>query len=378
MPRRDGSPTQTEQLRQEDAEVTAFLERRGLTIQDRDLANRNRSVVAAAGREIIFSQQLESALSRIQGKFYPGKDFTPKKKGPLELAANLNLSDLHYGAALDRREVPLAYTHVEEARRTAAVAHWIANHRDLKTRQTMDLHLNLLGDIIQGQLHDPRDGAPQAEQVAAAMTLLSQFVAYVSGAGYRNVFVHCTPGNHGRNTARHKERATNQKWDALETQIYCAVKLATQHLPNVKFDIPYTPFVTYKVFDHWVFCTHGDTVLKPGYPNHVINVGDVRKQINEINSQREPDERYNAFVVGHVHVASKTKLAKNTYFMSNGCLIPTDAYAQSIGIVQTPTCQTVFESTPQHVVGYHCEIDVDESADKDKALDKIIQPFTSF
>jgi hypothetical protein len=378
MPLRNGFPTKAELTAEENEQFTRFLQRRGFQSQDKALANRNRSVAEAAGREALFAQQIDQVLEKIKGKFFPGKDYTPKKKGPVELAASLILSDLHYGASLDRREVPLAYGHVEEARRTAAVALWIANHRDLKTRQSMELHLDMLGDIIQGQLHDPRDGMPQAEQVAAAILLLTQFVTYVSGAGYQKVHCHCTPGNHGRNTARHKERATNQKWDAIETQIYFAVKMATQHLPNVTFDIPYTPWVTYKVFDHWIFATHGDTVLTPGYPGQTINVGNVKKQVNEINTHRLPHERFKAFIVGHVHVSSKVKLPNDTYFMSNGCLIPTDAYAQSIGIVDTPTCQTMFESTPTHVVGYHCDIDVDESTDKDKSLDKIIQPFTSF
>lgn len=241
----------------------------------------------------------------------------------------------------------------------------------------MDLYVNLIGDIIQGQLHDPRDGNPLAEQVCASIHLLSQFVAYVAAAGYRKVVVNCTPGNHGRNTARHQERATNQKWDAIETMVYYAVMKATKHIPNVSFNLPYTPFVTYSVFGHKVFATHGDTVLKPGYPGKSINVGDVRRQINEINADLEQHEKHKIFVVGHVHVASKTKLPNGVYFMSNGCLIPTDGFAQSIGITDSATCQTVFETTPDHPVGYHCEIDVGPEHDQDKALDKIISPFTS-
>ena len=163
------------------------------------------------------------------------------------------LSDLHYGAALDKRELPLAYGHNEEARRTAAVALWLSEHRDLETRRSTDLHVNLIGDIIQGQLHDQRDGDPLAEQVCAAIHILSQFVAYVSASGYNHVYVHCTPGNHGRNTSRHKERATSQKWDAIETMVYYAVMKATKHLKNVTFQIPYTPFVTYSVYGHKVF-----------------------------------------------------------------------------------------------------------------------------
>jgi hypothetical protein len=189
-----------------------------------------------------------------------------RRSTPAELALNVNLSDLHYGAALDGREVPLAYGHTEEARRTAAVALWIAHHRTLKDRQQMKLVLNIIGDIIQNQLHDPRDGDPLTEQFAASVHLLTQLIVFVSASGYQEVLVNFTPGNHGRNTARHQDRATNQKWDAIETMIYYAISKAVAHLPNVKVNLPYTPFVTYKVFEHNIFATHGDTVIKPGLP----------------------------------------------------------------------------------------------------------------
>lgn len=377
MPKIDGSPTKFELRSADDAQFTAFLEERGREIQDKFLAGRNKTAVQAAAREKLFLEQLGHVVSKFERRYYPGRSWAPKKAKPHELALSVNLSDLHYGAALDGREVPLQYGHTEEARRTAAVALWIAEHRSLQDRQSMKLVLNVLGDIIQNQLHDPRDGDPLTEQFAAAVHLLTQLIVFVSASGYQEVLVNFTPGNHGRNTARHRDRATNQKWDAIETMVYYAISKAVAHLPNVKVNLPYQPFVTYKVFDHRVFATHGDTVIKPGFPNQSINVASVRTQINEINAKLSHEERYRVFIVGHVHVASKVKLAGGVHFLSNGCLIPTDAYAQSIGITDTPTCQTAFESTPKHAVGYHCEIDVGEEHDKDKSLDLIIKPFRS-
>jgi hypothetical protein len=370
-------PTKTEIAREEDAQFQAFLRKRGGDIQDKFLAGRARSLTDAAARERLFLDQLEASFAKLDGRYVVGKDYrSTKSPEKIELALNANISDVHFGAALDKREVPVAYGHVEEARRIAKVALWLAEHRTLAERREMDLHLNFLGDIIQNQLHDPRDGAPLTDQVNAAIHLLTQLVFFVTTiGGYRKVFVHCTPGNHGRNTARHKDRATNQKWDALETMIYFSVKNACRVLKNVSFDIPYEPFFTYEVLGHSVFGTHGDTVIKPGFPNRAIEIENVRKQINEINAKLSHDDRHKVFIAGHVHVSSKTKLPNGVYFMTNGCLIPTDAYAQSIGIMDTACCQTVFETTAKHPVGYHCEIDVDESTDKDKALDKVITPY---
>lgn len=372
------TPTKTEKRRQEELAFKKFLSERGSELGSKFDATQNRYTVEASARESLFLSQLNSQLSKLRRKYQYHTDTRSHhiKKSP-ELVLNVNLSDLHYGAFLDKREVPLAYGHTEEARRTAALALWIGNHRTLSERRAMVLHLNLLGDIIQNQLHDPRDGAPLAEQFAASVHLLVQLIAHCSASGYQKVVVNCTPGNHGRNTARHKTRALTQKWDSIETMIYVAIKEALAHVQNVEINIPYQPYFIYQVFNHRIFATHGDTVLRPGYPGNNINVGDVRNQINEINGKLTPEDRYKVFIVGHVHVASKTKLPNGVYFLSNGCLIPTDAYAQSIGIVETATCQTVFESTPEHVVGYHCEIDVDETTDRDKSLDNIIQPFTS-
>lgn len=378
MPRGDGSPTKTELRQTEEADFRDFLHRRGSDIQDKFLVNRNRSLVDAAAREKFFLEQLDAVFSRLNGRYVVAKDHSPKKTtGRTEMALNVNLSDLHYGAALDKREVPVGYGHVEEARRTAQVALWVSEHRSLAERQQMDLYVNLLGDLIQNQLHDPRDGDPLTEQFAAALHLLTQFVVFVSSSGYRNVVINCTPGNHGRNTARHRDRSVNQKWDAIETMIYYGLKKAVAHLHNVVVNIPYRPFFTYTVLGHSIFGTHGDTVLRPGFPGKSIEVENVRKQINEINAKLAHDDRHKVFIVGHVHVASKTKMPNGVYLISNGCLIPTDAYAQSIGIVETATCQTAFETTTKHPVGFHCEIDVDETTDKDKSLDRIVTPFTS-
>jgi hypothetical protein len=139
--------------------------------------------------------------------------------------------------------------------------------------------------------------------------------------------------------------------------------------------IPKTPYYTYEVFGMQGFMTHGDTVLNPGYPNKSIDVEKVRRQINEINGKLAPDKRYTLFGVGHVHVYSMVRLPNRVTFMSNGCLIPTDSFAQSIGIMDTACCQAIWESVDGHIVGDRREANVDEGVDKDKDLDLIIQPF---
>ena len=367
-----------EEQKKKDAEVLEYL---GVRANDLDKANgilRARSVVTTAARERLFLEQVEAVLAKtLSSRYQVGKEYRSKKNGQkTQRILNLVLSDLHYGALLDGREVPTQYGHVEEARRTAAVVVQAAEYKK-QYRDETELYVHILGDLIQNQLHDLRDGAPLAEQVGAAMHLLTQAVVFLSGQ-FKQVTVFTTPGNHGRNMARHAERATNQKWDSIESMIYYALKVATRHIRNVVVHVPYTPFYTYQAFGMSGYMTHGDTVIRPGYPNRAIDVEGVRKQINEINAKLELEARHLLFVVGHVHVASYCKLPNGVVFMSNGCLIPTDAYAQSIGISGTACCQSLFETIPGIMVGDRREADVDESTDRDSDLDLVIQPFREF
>lgn len=370
-------PSKSELKREREAEVFDYLLDRASELRGQQQVLRNRSVAVVATRNQLFQEQLNTALEKLlANKYVVGAQYKPKKKVQTQRILNVMLSDLHYGAMLDGREVPLEYGPTEEARRTAAVAVQVAEYKP-QYRDETELYIHIMGDIIQNQLHDPRDGQPLAHQASAAVHLLTQFVLF-QASHFKKVTVFCTPGNHGRFKSRHPDRATNQKWDSLENLVYFSVKTATRHQPNVEVHIPYTPFYTYEAFGMSGFMTHGDTVIKPGFPGSSIDVNGVRKQINEINSKRETSKRHSLFGVGHVHTYSCTKLGGGIYFMTNGCLIPTDAFAQSIGIIDTACCQSIWETVPGRMVGDRREADVNEYTDKDKALDKVIQAFTGF
>ena len=368
-----------EEQRRQDAEVFGYISARAEDLDSTNNIQRARSVAVSAARERLFLGQIETVLGKmLSRRYFSGVGYKPQKNKSerTERILNLVLSDLHYGALLDKREVPIQYGHIEEARRTAGVIIQAVEYK-MQYRNETELYVHILGDLIQNQLHDPRDGAPLAEQVAAAMHVLTQALVFLSGQ-FKRVTVFCTPGNHGRNTSRHPDRATNQKWDAIETMIYYALKMATRHIENITVHIPYTPYYTYKAFGMSAFGTHGDSVVNPGFPNRAINVENVRRQINEINAKLELHERHVLFMVGHVHVASYCKLPNKVVFMSNGCLIPTDAYAQSIGITETACCQSLFETVPGIMVGDRREADVDENTDRNSRLDQIIKPFDGF
>lgn len=330
-----------------------------------------------AVKDELFFQKLEEFVNKsFSDKItINGSEFKYKKDYIKERELNLILSDLHFGSLLDGTETSHKYTSKEEARRLAAVIAQVCDYKR-QYRDVTTLNIHLLGDIIQNQLHDPRDGAPLAAQACAAIYLLIQAFSYCA-TQFPRVVIRCASGNHGRNGARHKERAVLQKWDSIETIIYYSIKQALSKISNVAVIIPKTPFLEYESFGMKVFGTHGDTVLNPGNPGRSINISSIENQINRINASLKDTEEYKLFFVGHVHVGSFTQLANGAAFITNGALIPPDSYAVSIGIFENSCGQTMWETVPGHIVGDYRYIRVDSEIDKNESLDKIIKPFDS-
>lgn len=336
-------------------------------------ANLNRRLGKAYAQKQFFLENIESLAKRcFGGKIEPVKYPTGSKE--TNRVVNVILSDLHIGSDVKREETGYQdFGRVEEARRAAALVRQICSYKQ-QYRKSSRLVVHLIGDIIQGQLHDPRDGAVQAEQFIRALHVLSQMVGHMS-ASFPQVDIYCATGNHGRNTNRHRERAVHQKWDSIETEIYVALSYACANLKNVKFHIPKTPYCKVEILGHKFFTTHGDTVLKPGFPGQAINMKNLESQINKINASLPDAEEYSVFAVGHVHTPSMTYLDNGTVMITNGCMVPVDQFAVSIGVVESHCGQWIWESIKGHPVGDARLIKVGKQHDQDPSLDEVIRPW---
>lgn len=353
------------------------------SIEKQNILNRarlNRSVSLEATRNALLMQQIDEITTRVfKGRIVPA-GFASRKsqvgEGKIKRQLNLLLSDLHIRSLLDEREVGASFGAEEEARRLANVCLQTATYKEQYRDQTQ-LNVHLVGDIIQGVLHDQRDGAPLAEQVAAAQFLLVQAIGYFS-RHFPKVVVRCTPGNHGRNSARHHGRAVKDKWDAIETCIYHAVKMASSSLPNVSVEIPRTPFITYEAFGLRGWGTHGDSVFNPGFPGKNIQTGRLEADLNKLNASLPDTAEYRVAFFGHIHTGSITWLQNGACVITNGALLPPDSYARSIGIHEASCGQMLWESVPGFIVGDSRFLRVGPEHDKDATLDKIIKPFEDF
>jgi hypothetical protein len=288
---------------------------------------------------------------------------------------NLALSDLHFGTWLDPREVPYRYGFEQEARRLASVIKRTCEFkRDYRAETELVVWLG--GDLIAGIIHDVQAHLSLAEQVGDAVWLLRQAINILAGE-FKKVTVFCSTGNHDRNTARHQDRATAGKWDSFATHIYIALKAASAHLPNVQVIIPRTPHVEHEPFgDQRIYLTHGDTCINAGNPGKSINIHLLESQMLRVNGGEvaRGKKPYGLFVVGHVHTGSLTHLAPGT-LITNGCLIPPDPFAVSVGYTAVKNGQQMWETTRQRLVGDSRFLEVDETVDQDASLDALIVPW---
>lgn len=334
-----------------------------------------------ANKDLVTKVNTLEYLSNFADNVFSDKQIKPVRprvsKGSIKRAQTLILSDLHFGADITAEETGfLDYGRREEARRFAYLIQQTIDYKPHYRKET-ELHVALLGDIIQHKLHDPQAAAAVSEQICRAIHLLSQGIAQLA-ENFPKVTVQCATGNHGRDLNRHRERASSGKWDSVETVIYYALKKILAKYKNVTFNIPKSPYNVYEVLGHKMFATHGDTVLKPGNPGKSLNIKSLEDQINRFNASLDDKEEISVAIVGHTHCASVSNLNTGSTMITNGSLPPTDDYAVSIGFLENRASQTLFETTAEHAVGDIRFIRVGSKQDRDSSLDSIIKPYGSF
>lgn len=341
-------------------------------------ANMNRKLNTVATEHQFVLERLEEYAELVFKGALPPAPCKYKAKTTKRFL-NLVLSDLHFGSDISAKETGvLNYGIREEARRLAHIVQQTARHK-LDHREHTELNVLLIGDIFQNSLHDPRDGAVLAEQIARSIHLLGQAIRYLA-INFKKVNVYCTTGNHGRFKSRHPGRAIHGKFDSGETVVYYALKSACANLTNVKFFIPETPYVSFEIFGKRVFATHGDTVLNPGNPGKNIEIGRLENQINKINASLHDRNEYTAFVCGHIHIFSHVNLPNGATVLTNAALVPPDPFAVSMGAFEAQCGQILWESAEDYdkVVGDVRFITVGEKQDRDKSLVEIIRPWEGF
>lgn len=360
-----------QERREREAEFNAFLKQRQGELQTKAEQKDNRLAMDYLAKQEFSLERFEKLVAQIGAR-----KFVPEYKGKVskvhQRVVNTIWSDLHFGANLDPRLTPFPYGALEESRRMAAISAQLADYKR-QYRAESTLHIHLIGDIIQGKIHDPQSSAVLTEQVERAVHHLVHAIDFLA-TEYQQVVVECAVGNHGRDVARHPERAVQDKYDSVEYRLYRTLYWTFRSHPRVVIKTPIRAYYVYEQFGMQGLMTHGDTIFQPGYPNKAIHVEALQGQINRFLTSGQNSE-VKLFGMGHVHVPMVTKMPGGQILTTNGALIPVDEYALSIGIFNAPTSQSLWEAVPGHIFGDHRWMDVGPEQDADKALDKIIPPW---
>lgn len=334
------------------------------------IKSEQRKVMKAVGSYELFLEELEKVMGSMQSlKVIP---FKPRTRAKTSRGLALVVSDLHIGADVDPEETNHKYGVIEEAR---TVAHIVRTACEYKRsyRDETEVHLFLVGDLIENNLHGPSSSALLHIQTCRAMWVLGQMVAQLA-SNFKAVHVYCTPGNHDRDTSIHPKRAVAQKYNAIGTTIYYGVHQRVRDIKNVTWHQPKTPWIDTTILGHRFWASHGDTNFSIGNPGKAINTSVIETKMNRINASLRDREEYKVFISAHVHTGLFMRMNNGCNLVVNGGGVTPDSYVETLDIHESPQCQAMFEVTPGYAVGDARFIDM-RGILTDKSLDKIIVPF---
>jgi hypothetical protein len=352
-------------------EPSEIKQREGTRLRNRSARKSERD----QGRRGYLADRLEQAIvSAIESNPVRFPKRNPPRASPVAgpYAVTAIFSDLHFGVEVDPREVlGCAYTWEIAARRFAYFCEQIAAFKPHHRKGTV-LNAAFIGDIFEGVIHLAEALLdPLAVQWKGALDIIIAGLVYLLDH-FERIEVHCTTGNHGRQTYKDKGRATNQKWDSYEYLLYVALQAAFRHEPRINFNIPLAPVWKYDTPGGTIAYAHGDMAPGVGSVNNSIDSGKVKNRIAHL--MQSPEFRdISAMLFGHHHFCSMFPAGPVTVLV-NGALIAGGGYGQNVCNDWVPRAeQWVFESAPGFAVGDARRIDV-MKADGLTHLDAIVPP----
>ena len=164
--------------------------------------------------------------------------------------------------------------------------------------------VNLLGDIVSGEIHDELAQTNELELFPIVLWARDRIVWMLRQLADRfgQVFVVCAPGNHGRTTRKPQAKryaAKNADW-----LLYCLIEKVFADVGDgrVRFSIPETGEVLYRIYGHRYMALHGDDLGVKGGDGIIGAIGPImRGEIKMRNSSAQIDRDYDTLLIGHYH-----------------------------------------------------------------------------
>lgn len=291
-------------------------------------------------------------------------------------------SDLHFGSIVDEELGGRnQFNWTIGARRWGMFIQQIASYKIEAREQHEELHILLLGDLIQGLIHDSdsKKCDPLGKQQSGLTKYLIEGIEYLQPFFKdKKIIVSCIAGNHDREVSRlSKDRAMIDRDNSYVHPIFYFLAMHFNNKSNVTINVPKTPYVDLEIQGHRLWGNHGDTLIHLPNPSKNLSTAKLEMQINKLNSSEEKRGKkpYDIFCFGHIHQPAHLLTTVGTNIIINGCLVGLDQFAfnQGCAFTSVPT-QTIFEVTKEYGPGDIRLVYV-ENADNKQSYEEIISPY---
>jgi hypothetical protein len=347
--------------------------------QARKVANDNRyrrKLERVVGDEESFARRVEDALALALER-NPAtvsnlrKPAVRQYEGGSEVVAVM--SDLHFGACVDRGEVPRgAYSWQIAARRIALFCERIARYGLGRAQM---LRIVWMGDAFDGRIHTDDVGVDLlVNQIDGTRQILVSALDYLRHH-FDAVRVEAGAGNHGRWPWKGQGRPAAQKYDGADAVVARGVEHIFRDAEDISFNTPRTPYNTWSVCGFEFLATHGDSLFSLKHPEKGIRPKELATRLYELESS-ELGRKIDVLTLGHHHFGMTCPIPgrdPGATLVVNGSTLGRTAYAQTAGYTVTPPSQVMWTVTEEEAVSDWNQVAL-RAADDDVRLDAIIPP----
>jgi len=169
-----------------------------------------------------------------------------------------------------------------------------------KARDIKKLYINLLGDIITGEIHDELTRTNSFTRPTAVVNIahvISQMIQVLS-SHFEEVVVSGVAGNHGREDKKISAKQYSERnWD---TAIYRLCSMLTKNLKNVSWNITKSYAMVVNVLGNRILLKHGDDVRGGTHPFYPL----IRDTAKEADKRRGTPHEFDYIQQGHLHTWS--------------------------------------------------------------------------
>ena len=206
------------------------------------------------------------------------------------------------------------------------------------------------GDMVSGDIHEELAETNEVPTMVALLELLEIMLGVLERVRgeFKQVFIPCTFGNHGRNTR--KVRFKRRPYSNFDWLLSCLLVKYLGTKEGYQFLVPESTDTYFRVQGRAFLLNHGDTTGARGGDGFIGSLGPIKRGEGKVRRASEKMRMpFQHFVHGHWH--SQYVLGS---ILSNGCVCGYNEYAkdQLRAEPEPPQQILAFINHPWGVVGY--------------------------